>query len=72
MDPLTKHSGKELFECHDSETIRQYLWEIQKGWVCYLNKHLEGEDPAARLFFFELLWNLISEHIPPKHNPEKP
>lgn len=71
MDPLTNLPGKELFEYHDTETIRRYLWEMQKGWVCYHNEHLEGEDLASRLFFFELLWNLISEHIPAPDNPEK-
>ncbi|WP_111672502.1 hypothetical protein [Algoriphagus litoralis] len=63
MNRLTNIPGKELFELHDPETIQKYLWEMHKGWMCYLSEHQEGEEPAERLFFFELLWNLISEQI---------
>jgi hypothetical protein len=64
MNRLTHIQGKELFELHDPETIQKYLWEMHKGWMCYLSEHREGEDPSVRLFFFELLWNWISENIP--------
>ncbi|MDG1277660.1 MAG: hypothetical protein P8O16_10290 [Algoriphagus sp.] len=65
MNSLSPNSGEELFACHDQETIQHYLWEMQKGWVCYINQHAEGADLADRLYFFELLWNWISEQIPP-------
>jgi hypothetical protein len=63
MNRLTNIPGKELFDLHDPETIQKYLWEMHKGWIYYLNEHMEGEDSAIRLFFFELLWNWISENI---------
>ena len=70
MNRLTHIQGKELFELHDPETIQKYLWEMHKGWMCYISEHLEGEDPSVRLFFFELLWNWISENIPAHKAPE--
>ena len=71
MNLLTYIPGKELFELHDPETIQKYLWEMHKGWICYLSEHREGEDPSVRLFFFELLWNWICENIPAPEIPEK-
>ena len=70
MKPLTKTPGSSLFELHDPETIQKYLWEMHKGWVNYLHKHEEGEDPMERLFFFELLWNLISEGVDQQDSKE--
>lgn len=70
MKPLTPTPGKELLELHDSGTIQKYLWEMHRGWVCYQSTHLEGEDPAQRLFFFELLWNWISENVKIPQIPE--
>lgn len=64
MNRLTCIPGKELFELHDPETIQKYLWEMHKAWMRYLSEDIDGEDPSPRLFFFELLWNLLAESIP--------
>jgi hypothetical protein len=71
MKTLSPIPSEELLACHDPETIQHYLWEMQKGWVCYINEHTEGADLASRLFFFELLWNWIAEQIPPPAIPNQ-
>lgn len=68
MRRLTEIPGNELFESYEEEKIMSYLWEIQKAWAIYIKENREGECLENRFYFFELIWNLISEQHE-KHSP---